>query len=266
MPIHLLVAALAFQAVPDEAAAEAALKRLKTDSSGVALEKRAEAFIAALQVPHEKVIKTVGDALVTEPDAVRIPLARALAEVDHPAAVKALADAVGPNVRRLEVARELLKSLGELGWQSACAPLHELVRQVASADVREVLPDVLDVLGRLGNPASIDVIADLLEKLEGPRRAPWPNEKLLLRHGEEALQRITGKKLNRVEEWKAWWRQSQEIMKGRATRTFWSTRTHERSDLAPGEKTPPDAVLVAVRIAPETPGTGAAKARKKNKS
>jgi hypothetical protein len=134
---------------------------------------------------------------------------------------------------------------------------------VGNGDVREILPEVIETLGKLGNPASIDPIADLLQKFEGPRRDPWPNEGAIRRRTEEALREISGAQFRKADEWKAWWRSSSEIMKGRARRVFWSRKTHERAEAGPAEKAPADALLVSIRITEPEEDRRAPKSKKK---
>src|SRR5689334_18197476 len=83
---------------------------------------------------------------------------------------------------------KVIKAVGELGWQSAAGRLNEMLSKVGEADVRPLLPDVLQTLGQLGSAGSVDPIIDLLTKLEnGGRKNPWPNEGPMRRAGEDAL-------------------------------------------------------------------------------
>ncbi len=247
--ISLLAALILLQDPPGDKEGEAAVRKLKEDFTGATLERKAAIVAEALAAcPQEKLIKAVGELLHGEADSVRLPAVQALSDVDHPASVEALVAALPANARRLEVASAIIKALGELGWQSACPVLHEQLRHAAQAEVREYLPLVLDALGRIGNPASIDVVADFLESIEGPRRDPWPNLGPIRRSAENALRDISGAQFRKAEEWKSWWRAGQEIMKGRAVRSYWLKKTHERVAAGPAEKTPSDALLVGIRI------------------
>jgi hypothetical protein len=253
MQMHLPAALLVLLALPQAAPpsdkdADAALKKLKADFAGVSLDKKpglvAEALVAC---PHEKVFKAVGDVLVKEPDSVRIPVAQILAAHDHPASAETLAGALGPNLRRVDVAHALLDALGELGWQSACPPLHELLRRV-DPDTLELYPRLLAALAKLGSPHSIEPVCELLAKAEQTKKEPWPNERRILKAGEDALQALSGMQFGRSADYKTWWRTHQEVMKSRAIRTFWIRSTGERVVLTPPERVPKDALLVSIRI------------------
>lgn len=230
--------------------AEDALRRMRQELENASIEKRIAAVQEALRVEHEKVIRAMTDLLVREPNPVRIAIARGLAEVDHPVSVEVLLKALPANQNRAEVMPELLKALGTLGYQSACPVLHDYLRKVGDDDVRVFLPEVIETLGQLGNPLSIEPLVDLLRKMEGPRRAPWPNEGILIRAVERALRAITGQDFRRAQDWENYWKQNAEFLKAGMTRTYWLRKTQERIDVSGPDKAPADSVLVAVRIVP----------------
>ena len=64
---------------------------------------------------------------------VRIGVAGALAEVDHPASVEVLSHALAANERRPAVVEALAAALAELGWQSACPALESMVKRAGVA-------------------------------------------------------------------------------------------------------------------------------------
>lgn len=230
--------------------AEDALRKMRADFEGASLEKRAAAVQEALRVEHEKVIRAMTDLLVREPNPIRVAIARGLSEVDHPASVEVLLKTLPANQNRAEVMPELLKALGTLGYQSACPVLHDYLRKVGDDDVRAFLPEVIETLGQLGNPLSIDPLLDLLRKMEGPRRAAWPNEGILIRAVERALQAITGRDFRRAQDWDNYWKQNADYLKAGMTRTYWLRKSQERVDVAAHDKAPEDSVLVAARIVP----------------
>lgn len=230
--------------------AEDALRKMKADFEGASIEKRAAAVQEALRVEHEKVIRAMADLLAREPNPVRVAIARGLAEVDHPASVEVLLKALPANQNRAEVMPEMLKALGTLGYQSACPVLHDYLRKVGDDDVRVFLPEVIETLGHLGNPLSIDPLVDLLRKMEGPRRAAWPNEGILIRAAERALQAITGQDFRRAQDWENYWKQNADFLKAGMTRTYWLRKMQERVDVSGPDKAPADSVLVAARIVP----------------
>lgn len=262
----LLAALLAQDPVPSDRDGENTARTFREVTAKAGIEAKIAALQEALKVEHEKVIKAVGEMLTTEADPVRIAAAKALGEVDHPASVEVLVTALAPNFRREDVYPVILKSIGELGWQSAAGRLNEMLSKVGEADVRPVLPDVLETLGQLGSAASIEPIIDLLLKLEnGGRRNPWPNEGPMRRAGEEALRAITGQPIRGVAEWQAWWRANQEPLRAKMVRTFWVRKTQDRVDVAPGDKAPSDAVFVASRLHSAPVAAAAPPAKKKKK-
>jgi len=265
--ITLMLALLVLQdPLPTDREGEAAARKLKEVAAKSSIEGKISALQEALQTEHEKVIKAVGEMLLTEADSVRVAAAAALGAVDHPASADILGAAVLPNLRRAEVLPSILKALGELGWQSAAGRLNDLLPKVADADTRAVLPDVCAALGQLGSATSINPLIDLLEKLEnGGRRNPWPNEGALRRAGEEALRNITGMEFRKVAEWASWWRYNQEILRNRLQRTYWLRKTQERVEVLPTEKAPGDALLVASRLHSAPAPTAAAPGKKKKK-
>ena len=262
----LLVALLAQDPVPTDKDGEAAIRKLKEECAKTTIDGKIAALQEAVKTEHERVLKAIGEMLLSEADPVRVAAAAALGGADHPASADALAAAVLPNLRREEVLPAILKAIAELGWQTPAGRLNDLLSKVGDADVRAVLPAVIETLGRLGSPSSIDPLMDLLAKLEnGGRRNPWPNEGPMRREAESALRAITGMDFRRVVDWQPWWSTNQEILRQKMTRTFWVKKTQDRVDVAPTEKAPADAVLVASHLPGFTAPTAAAAAPRKKK-
>jgi HEAT repeat protein len=254
--IALLLCLLAPQDGPfSDKDAEDALRKLKADFDGASIEKRVAAVQEALKIGHEKVIRAMSDILAKEPSPVRAAAAKALADVDHPASADVLVKAMAANQGRPEVMPEILKALGDLGYQSACPALHEYVRKVGDPDIRNIMPEVLAVLGDLGSLASVDPLVDLLQKMEGGRRA-WVNEVGIRGAADRALQAILGQNFNRALDWNNYWRQNEAFLKAGLTRTYWLRKTQQRTDAAPFDKTPADAVLVCARLHPPPQAQG----------
>lgn len=257
---------LAQDPVPTDKDGEAAAHKLREEAAKSSIEGKITALQEAAKTEHEKVIKVIGEMIVTEADAVRIAGANALAQVDHPASADVLVAAIGPNIRREEVASAIFKALGELGWQSAAPKINELLPKVADADIRNVLPQACKALGDLGSTTSVEPLIDLLEKLEnGGRRNPWPNDGPMRRNAEEALREITGMEFRKVADWAPWWRANQDTLRSKMMRIYWIRKTQDRVDVAPGEKTPADAILVAARLHPAKPDSTPTPAKKKKK-
>ena len=262
----LLAVLLAQDPVPTDKDGDAAVRKLKEECAKATIDGKIAAVQEAAKTEHEKVLKAIGEMMLTEADPVRIAAATALGNADHPASADALAAAVLPNLRRDEVLPAILKAIAELGWQSAAGRLNDLVSKVGDADVRAALPNVIDTLGRLGSPSSIDPIMDLLVKLEnGGRKNPWSNEGPMRREAEQALRAITGMDLRRVADWQPWWNSNQEILRQKMSRTYWVKKTQDRVDIAATEKAPADSVLVASRLPVFTASSASAAAPKKKK-
>jgi PBS lyase HEAT-like repeat-containing protein len=260
----LLLAVLAQDPVPTDKDGEFAVRKLKDECAKASIDGKIAALLEAVKTEHEKVLKAIGEMMLTEADPVRIAAAAALGGADHPASAEALVAAVVPNLRREEVLPAILKAIGELGWQTAAGRLNDLLSKVADADVRAAMPGVVATLGQLGSPSSIDPLIDLLLKLEGGKKNPWPNEGQLRREAESALRAITGMDIRRVADWQPWWHANQEILRQKMSRTFWLKKTQDRVDVTATEKSPADGVLVASRLPGFTP-TAAASPKKKKK-
>ena len=263
----LLLAALLLQeAAPTDKEGEAAAHKLREDAAKASIEGKIAAIHEALKTEHERVIKVVGEMLVTEADPVRIAGANALGAVDHPASADVLVAAIAPNLHREEVMPAIFKAIGELGWQSAVKTLNDLVPKVGEPEVRAILPPALTALGQLGSLSSVEPLTELLMKLEnGARRNPWPNEGAMRRNAEEALRQITGQSFNKVTAWDPWWRENKDALQAKLIRVYWNRKTQTRLDVAPGEKTPADSILVAARLHPSPSAAGDTTAKKKKK-
>src|SRR6185436_10583253 len=139
----LLLALLAQDAVPTDKEGEAAAKKLREDCAKLPIEGKIVALQEAAKTEHEKVIKAIGEMLITEADPVRIAGANALAAVDHPASADVLLNALLPNLKREDVVTAILKAIAELGWQTPANALNQLVAKVGDADTRAILPAVI---------------------------------------------------------------------------------------------------------------------------
>lgn len=229
--------------------AEETLKKLRADFEGASIEKRVVAVQEALKIAHERVIRAMSDILAKEPNPVRAAAAKALADADHPASADVLVKAIAVNLSRPEVIPEILRAIGDLGYQSACPALHEYVRKVGDPDVRNIMIEVLEALGDLGSLTSVEPLVELLQKMEGGRRA-WVNEAGIRGAADRALQAILGQNFNRALDWSNYWRQNEAFLKAGLTRTYWLRKTQQRTDAGPLDKAPADAVLVCARLHP----------------
>jgi HEAT repeat protein len=267
MMILLLAAALLQEAAPTDKEGETAAHKLREEAAKASIQGKIAAIHEAAKTEHERVVKAISDMLLTEADPVRIGAANALGTLDHPASADALVAAIGPNLQREEVVAAIFRAIGELGWQTAAKPLNDLLPKVGEPEVRAVLPGAILALGQLGSLSSVDPLIELLMKLEnGARRNPWPNEGPMRRNAEDALRQITGQDLRQAANWEPWWHANKDTLPPKLTRIYWLRKTQERLDVAPGEKTPPDSILVASRLHVGGPaGSTAAKKKKKGK-
>ena len=261
--MNLFAALLLVQGVPTEADADAAIKAWKAACVGVDATGRITALEKVLETEHEKVINAVAEVFTSDIESVRVAAAVALAGVDHPASADVLVAALQLNLGRSAVVKAVTDSLGALGWQRACPALEALLDKVGHEDVRAVLPEVVSTLGQLGSVSSIGPLAGLLKKMQGPRRAPWPNEKHLIQEAEAALRAITGVPQRKAEDYEEWWRVNGPALKAQASRVFWVKKTQERADVIPSDKAPADALLVSLRIT--APADSKAHSKKKKK-
>ena len=263
MATLLLIAAL-LQQPPTDAEADAALKILKDELAARGIDGRVAAIKEALKTPHEKVIKATLEPLAKDADPIRLGACKDLAEVDHPASAEVLVAAIPANLNRPEVMNAISAALGALGWQTAAPALNDLVKRVGEAEVRLILPGVVRALGEIGSLTSVEVLADFLVRVQGPQRNPWPNEGPIVKAAETALRAISGVDHKRGIDWLEWWKNRQAEISARVKKTYWSRKTHERTTISAGEKTPEDSILVAARLT-DAPAAGAAEHRRKKK-
>jgi HEAT repeat protein len=256
MPLLLL---LALQGDPDDVLRDFKAALAHADAAG-----RTLAVQKALETPHDRVIRAVGELLLSDVEDVRIGVAAALAEVDHPVAADVLLHGLSGNEKRPEVVAAIAAALAELGWQSVCPALEGLLKRAGAAEVRDILPDVVDTLGRLGSPTSVDPLQDLVRLFEGPRRSPWKGEGELRRKAEAALQAITGYAFRSSGDFDAWWKANRASLLAGSRRTWWMKKTGEREQSGSADKAPADALLVATRLV-EPAAARPARTKKKRK-
>lgn len=247
--------------LPTDKDAEAAVKTYRDASKDASNDDaRLEAVRAALEVRHEKTIKAVQDLLTTGSDKLRVGVALALGDTDHPASVDVLKAAIGPNSKKPLALAAIAKALGTLGWESAAGPLNDLVKKAGDEEIREALPDVIDALGAIGSVTSIDPLIDLIRKFEGPRRNPWPNEGELRSSAQAALRAITGGTGGKANEWDDYWKTNKNDLLAAAQKTWWNRKTGERVTQGVADKAPADSLVVSVRLTdppdPEAGGKG----------
>lgn len=252
MKIILFFAALFLQdapTVPTKEDATGALERFHEAVKRGAEAERIDAAREALQTPHSDVIKSVGKLLTRDTERVRIAIALALGEVDHPTSVQTLNAGVRSNLKKKAVLAAIATAQGKLGWESSAAPLHQLLKDIGKEEIRAILPEAIKALGAIGSTSSIEPLLDLLAKLQNNRkRNPWKNTKKIKNDAISALKSITGGKENNHLKWRAWWKENQKELLSGATKTYWFWASHERAEIGIREKSPKESVLVGTRI------------------
>jgi hypothetical protein len=257
--------------LPTDKEADAAIKIFKaavdtttSDDNKIAAAKE------ALKTRHEKVIKSAAELLSDPSDKVRVAIAIALSEVDHPASVDMLLAALAANEKRPMTLAAVASGLGTLGYEAAAPRMNEYVKKVGDDEIRTALPDIMEALGAIGSLTSIDAITGLLHKLEGPRRNPWGNEGELLKAARGALKAITGIAASgKVNDWEDEWKAAKAGAMAGAKVTFWNKKTGARVTQGVGERAPADSMAINTRVtepaAPATEGKGGGKKKKKDK-
>jgi HEAT repeat protein len=258
-------------AVPTDKDAEAAVKKLKEAiAASNADDSKIAAVKEALQTKHERVIKDVGLLLGDGSEKVRVGVALAMGDTDHPACVDMLIAAVSASEKKPITLAAAAKALGTLGYEAGARKLNGYVDRAGDADIREALPEIMDALGAIGSISSIDPLCDIIRKLEGPRRNPWPNEANLRGSARKALQAITGIPESKIQDWEDEWKSAKAGLMASAKVTYWLKKTHERVTQGATDKAPADAIIVGTRLTdPPAPagekGDGKGGGRKKKK-
>ncbi len=244
----LICTLLLAQGVPTDKEAEAAVAAWRAAVKGAVEEARIAALRAALETPHEKVIKAVAEVFTADTEKVRLEAAALLAEVDHPASADALVAALQHNFRRPEVLKVLVASFADLEWQRACPALEGFLARTSQDGVLEALPELIELLGRLGSVSSIGPLASFVDRIQGAKKSDLGGERRLEERALVALASITGQRFRRGSEYEEWWRTNGTALKQTAHRYFWLPKTHERVYVGPFDKPPSDALLVSFRI------------------
>ena len=245
----LLLVALA-QTVPTEAQVEAAWQKLKQESAKTEIPARIAAVKDALQTHHEKIVNAMQELLNGDSDSVRMAIAETLVTVDHPATADVLTAGMAPNLKKPDVYKAILKSIGELGYQTSVNRLNELLGKYGDFELQPVMPEIVQTVAALRSLSSVDPLLALLAKLEARSGKAPANEDDVRREVEVALNIILGEDFKKVADWKQWWTAYRKDLEGMVLRTYWIKKTQQRVQLKPGERVPPDSVLVWSRLPP----------------
>jgi hypothetical protein len=248
--MNALLLALLAQAVPTEAQVDAAWRKLKEDCAKTEVPARVAAVKEALQTHHEKILKALEELLNGDSDPVRMAIAETLVTVDHPASADLLTAGLQPNQKKPEIYKAILKSIGELGYQTSVGKLNELLGRYGDGEVQPVMPEIVATVGALRSLTSVDPLLTLLARLEARSGKAAPNEDAVRREVEVALNVLLGEDFKKVADWRQWWTAYKDDLRGMVLRTYWIRSTQQRVQVKPGEKTPADSVLVWSRLPP----------------
>jgi len=248
--MNLLLLALLAQAVPTEVQVDAAWRKLKEECARTEVPARVAAVKESLQTHHEKIIKALEELLNGDSDPVRMAIAETLVTVDHPASADLLTAGLASNLKKPEVTKALLKSIGELGYQTSVTKLNDLMGRYGDGDVQAVMPEIIATVGALRSLNSVDPLLALLARLEARSGKAAMNEEACRREVEVALNGLLGEDFKKVADWKQWWTAYKEDLRGMVLRTYWVKATHQRVQVKPGERAPADSVLVWSRLPP----------------
>lgn len=266
MKTMIVLLALLPQEIPTDEQAEQALKTFRETIRDASDNGQIEAARDALTTPHEKVIKTVGKLLTSDSSRVRIGVALALGDVDHPASVDMLVPTVNANRKNPLVITALSEALAKLGWERGAQALNAQLKNVGDEDVRESIIKVIEAIGKIGSPSSVEPLTDLLAKLQNRgRRNPWPNTNRIISSAVAALRAITGGNEKNHTDWRKWWKENKDGLFAEAKATYWKKETHQREEIAYGDRPPAKSVLVGVRLVdpPDPPKKRNKKKKKK---
>jgi len=248
--MSVLLLALLTQQVPTETQVDAAWRKLKEECAKTDVPARVAAIKEALQTHHEKIIKAMEELLKGDSDAVRMAIAETLVTVDHPATADVLIACLASNYKKTDVAKAILRSIGELGYETAASKLNDLIGRYGDGEIQPIMPEIVGTIAAIRSLSSVDPLLTLLLKMEKPTGKAQPNEEAVKREVEVALNVLLGEDFTKVADWKQWWTAYKPDLQGMLLKTYWIKKTHQRIQLKPGEKAPADVVLVWSRLPP----------------
>jgi hypothetical protein len=248
--MQLLLLALLAQGVPTETQVDAAWRKLKEECAKTEVPARVAAVKEALQTHHEKIIKAMEELLKGDSDPVRMTIAETLVTVDHPASADVLIACLAPNYKKPDIAKTILKSIQELGYESAATKLNDLLGRYGDGEIQPIMPEIVGTVAAIRSLTSVDPLLTLLAKLEARTGRAQPNEEAVKREVEVALNIILGEDFTKVADWKQWWTAYKPDLQGMVLRTYWIRKNHQRTQMKPGERAPADSVLVWSRLPP----------------
>lgn len=219
--MNLIATALLFPALAggDEKAADEAIALFKAAYRNPSAPARAAAVTELAKTRHEKVVKHLAPLVSADANPVRIEAAKGLgtfADFKKQVTPLLLASLGGPNTKEPEVQAAIYEALGNLDDNAALPAIH---RAFEDKDAK-VAKAALAAAGMIRSVSSVDVIIDLMKKLEkhadtdssggfgrfgGGTDPNKERAKEVLPACIKAMQAITKEKWTTSKEWQIWW-------------------------------------------------------------
>lgn len=253
-----LAAALAQAAGPAEKEIDEAIRKCRETFATASAEDKILALKEVVRTKHERVVRAVGEIILADQsDAIRAAAALAVGEIDHPVTSEVLVGAIAPSIKRPEVLKAILRSIGELGWQDkAVEKLNKYLRDTGNADLGPVMPDIVATIGQLRSLDSMDPLIELLTQFQTVgRRLTWLNEAAIAREIENALRTMVSMEFTKAADWQQWWRAYREPLKAAVERTYWVKKTGARKIYLPGDRLPSlaEETFICAKLPPGKP-------------
>lgn len=215
----------------------------------------------AIDLKEDKAIDPITAFCFKDTEAVRIAAIEALAGIDHPKSVDALARALHRHKKVKRVLKKIIQGLRQLRWEAGAEPLHDLLKEYQDPEILPIVPDVLAALGEIGSPTSIQPILDILSAAElngsgsyNPQAGAQtpglgsmgglaqalrnPRIEKLRDPALKALAAITGRPPSgSATEWQQWLRKDGRTWESRLWEVHWCPDTWERWKRWPGRET-----------------------------
>lgn len=232
--------------------ADEAIAAFKKEWSGTDLVSvRTTAITKLAETRHEKIAKTLAPYLGHPEENLAGTAALAMAKQDCAPCAAALAGALEASIKRPVVAVAILRSLGQLQYESTTPVLHKLTTRTGDDNAVKIMGDVFTCLGQIGSASSVDPLIDFLQKTErtgGPggkggkgMGAPGNQELMQLRGPcRGALRTITGLDGDDANAWRKAWNEGKKDLTANAKVTWINKETWERTTIPVGQKPPAD--------------------------
>jgi len=212
----------------DEKEADEAIARFKTAYRNPSAPARVAAVAELSRTRHEKVLKQLAVLLTGDAAIVRAEAAKGLGtfvDFKKHATPLLIAGLGGPNSKEPDVQAAIYEALGALDDDAALPTIHKGFEEKDS----KVAKGALAAAGMIRHVSSIDLIVDLMKKLEKFNEASSgggglgnfgggndPNKKRakeVLPACIKALQAITKEKWSTSKEWEIWWERRKATFK-----------------------------------------------------